>query len=187
MVIRPDGFISLDEVMGHKSIWGFKPSPTMADIFALVAGNDKKRFELQRDPSEPETWLIRAVQGHTIKQVKDEELLEPITRKAGAYSTFNFKQVVHGTYHAPLKAILGSGLCKMARNHVHMCSGLPGKKTVISGMRGNVDVVCEVDINRCVYNDIPMFISPQNRVILSPGLGPKGIVPANYLRAVFDY
>lgn len=114
-------------------------------------------------------------------------MLEAITRKSGEYSTFNLKQVVHGTYHEPLKAILGSGLCKMARNHVHMCSGLPGKNAIISGMRGNVGVVCEVDINRCVYNDVPMFISPQNRVILSPGLGKDGIIPANYLRAVFDF
>ena len=46
LTIRPDGFIMLDEVMSHKSIGGFKPTPTMADIFALVADNNKKRFEL---------------------------------------------------------------------------------------------------------------------------------------------
>lgn len=52
-------------------------------------------------------------------------------------------------------------------------------------MRSNCEVVCEVDITRCVYNDIPIYIST-NQVILSPGLGDKGIIPAHYLRAVFD-
>ena len=74
----------------------------------------------------------------------------------------------------------------MKRNSVHMASGLPDKNQVISGMRSSCQVICEVDTTRLVYNDIPLFIAPQNEVILSPGIGEKGMVPAKYLRAVFD-
>ena len=42
------------------------------DIYELVKTNDKKRLELKKE----DVWLIRAVQGHTMKAVKDEELLE---------------------------------------------------------------------------------------------------------------
>lgn len=94
---------------------------------------------------------------------------------------------MHGTYHEPLQLILKSGLCKMARNHVHMASGLPGKNDIISGMRANCEVICEVDTIRMVYNNVPLFMSPQNRVVLSPGLGEKGTIPAKFLRAVFDW
>jgi RNA:NAD 2'-phosphotransferase (TPT1/KptA family) len=44
----------------------------------VVESNNKKRFELvQKD----EQYWIRAVQGHTMQTVKDEDLLKPIDTK----------------------------------------------------------------------------------------------------------
>jgi RNA:NAD 2'-phosphotransferase (TPT1/KptA family) len=52
------------------------------------------------------------VQGHTIEQVHDEELLRPIL------DPFFYEEVVHGTYLKVVEPIMQKGLCKMARNHI---------------------------------------------------------------------
>ena len=67
--IRADGFIKLKDVLAVPWIAKFKA--TMADINAVVNDNSKKRFELISDSSTDE-FLIRAVQGHSINEVKDD-------------------------------------------------------------------------------------------------------------------
>jgi RNA:NAD 2'-phosphotransferase (TPT1/KptA family) len=52
------------------------------------------------------------VQGHTIKEVSDEHLLEEIK------DPFKYEEVVHGTYLKVVEPIMATGLNKMARNHV---------------------------------------------------------------------
>ena len=123
---------------------------------------------------------IRAVQGHTIKTVQNEELLDKIT------NPFAYNQVIHGTYMQPLPQIMQSGLNKMARNHVHMAVGLPGNG-VISGMRGSCEVVIEVNMVKAMHANppVPFWIS-QNKVVLSEGLA-DGSIPAAYFRWVLDY
>ena len=107
---------------------------------------------------------IRAVQGHTIKTVQTEELLDKIT------NPFAYNQVIHGTYLQPLPQIMQTGLNKMARNHVHMAVGLPGNG-VISGMRSSCEVVIEVNMVKAMHANppVPFWIS-QNKVVLSEGL-----------------
>jgi 2'-phosphotransferase len=101
-----------------------------------------------------DVWLIRAVQGHTIRNVLDEELLTPIT------DPFYYEEVVHGTYYNVVEPIMKTGLNKMARNHIHMAIGMPGKKGVISGMRGSCEVVVEVNIAKAMLQGkIPFYIS----------------------------
>jgi 2'-phosphotransferase len=43
--------------------------------------------------------------------------------------------IVHGTYFNAWDLIKDTGLKTMARNHVHFAIGMPGDKSVISGMR----------------------------------------------------
>ena len=94
-------------------------------VHSIVENNDKKRYEVKvKDGLE----YIRATQGHSITEVKTEELLTVIE------DPFSFVHVVHGTYKEPLPLIMKGGLNKMARNHVHMAVGF-GKNGVISGMR----------------------------------------------------
>ena len=83
---------------------------------------------------------IRAVQGHTIKTINDEELLTEIK------DPFKYEEVIHGTYLNCIEAIMKTGLNKMARNHVHMALGLPGKNGVVSGMRASCEVLVEVNL-----------------------------------------
>lgn len=122
----------------------------------MVDNNDKKRYqlELETDQFGFEQYIIRAVQGHTIKDVKEDELLKPIL------DPFQYDEVVHGTQLDVVKFLLQTGLNKMARNHVHMAIGMPGKKGVISGMRQSCKAVVEVNMVRAIKDaSIPFFIS----------------------------
>ena len=123
-----------------------KYNPTIDDAFKAVNENDKKRMEMMEEDG---IWYIRAVQGHTIESVKDDQLLEPITCEINdKENVFSFTEVVHGTYKNVLDLIMDSGLCRMARNHVHFAIGLPGKNGVISGMRSSAEVVIEVNMTQ---------------------------------------
>jgi len=67
-----------------------------------------------------------------------------------------------------------------------MAIGMPGKKGVISGMRGSCEVVVEVNIVKAMKEGkIPFSIS-ENQVILSPGIGDKGLLPPKYFRQVIN-
>ena len=180
--IRSDGYIKLDDLFQAKDIKKF--NATLDDTFKAVNTNDKKRMEMMEEDG---VWYIRAVQGHTISKIENDELLDPITcNTSDAENVFNFTEVVHGTYHNVLELIMNSGLCRMARNHVHFAVGLPGKNGVISGMRSSAEVVFEINMTQAQFEgNIPFFIS-KNRVVLSPGEGEKGIVPARFIRSVFE-
>jgi 2'-phosphotransferase len=111
--------------------------------------------------------------------VQDEDLLKPIN------DPFAFDQVVHGTMLDPMILIMNSGLSKMARNHIHMAIGLPGKNGVISGMRTSCQVVIEVNMVRAMHcSDIKFHIS-NNGVILSGG-DSNGLIPSKYFKTVKD-
>lgn len=70
-------------------------------------------MKVERDElSGEDFYYIRAVQGHTIKTISNEELLEEIK------DPFVYDEVIHGTYLNCIEAILKTGLNKMARNHI---------------------------------------------------------------------
>jgi len=50
--------------------------PTLLDIEGVVADNEKKRFELIEQRG---LFLIRAVQGHSIIAVKNDDLLKALS------------------------------------------------------------------------------------------------------------
>lgn len=112
--------------------------------------------------------------------MKTEELLTPIE------DPFKFTSILHGTYKEPLPLIMKNGLNKMARNHIHMALAM-NKDGVISGMRNSCQVVIEVNMAKAMLGayKIPFFIS-SNEVVLSPGLGSTGAIPADCFRSVVD-
>ena len=119
--IRPDGYVPVSEIlqvpnilsMNHLLI-SLELKVTVDEIRSVVDNNDKKRYQLisEVDAFGFEGLWIRAVQGHTIAAVHDEELLRPIL------DPFQFEEVVHGTYLKVAEPIMKDGLCKMARNHI---------------------------------------------------------------------
>jgi 2'-phosphotransferase len=69
-----DGYVKIDDILEKpklKKQW----KTTLDHIKVVVNSNDKKRFELKEIDG---VLMIRAVQGHSIKTVKTEDLLEPI-------------------------------------------------------------------------------------------------------------
>ena len=109
---------------------------TFPELQAIVASNDKQRFQLTPltttvsstslpppapSPSEAGQYLIRATQGHSLP-IASAALLTPILTTDPDFP----EEVVHGTFPNALKLILKSGgLSKMQRQHVHFTKALP--------------------------------------------------------------
>ena len=111
----------------------------------------------------------------TGSQVRDEALLEPITRADAV------PQAIHGTTLANWALIEHSGgLHRMSRRHIHCAPALPDHAP-ISGMRSSADVAIYIDLPRALADGVPFFRSA-NGVILTPGVAATGALPLHYLR-----
>ncbi|KAL9619287.1 MAG: hypothetical protein Q9160_006052 [Pyrenula sp. 1 TL-2023] len=144
----------------------------------------------EREDHDASHYLIRATQGHSIKDISSAAYLDPITLENASSIP---ETVVHGTFHAAWPHILGSGgLRPMTRTHIHFATGPKlddirqgvevgqkgGRKaidsavlggTVISGMRSDAQVLIYIDIRKALQNGIPFWRS-ENSVILSEGI-----------------
>lgn len=67
-----DGYVFVDEMCSKGSI-----NVPFSTIEKVVLNNDKKRFQLIK--AEDDRWKIRASQGHTIKEVNQDQLLTKIS------------------------------------------------------------------------------------------------------------
>ena len=149
-------------------------------------------------------WWIRANQGYTIKGLDPEKLLTRVSDPA------LIPVVIHGTYYDPWPQIRANGLSRMKRNHIHFARGLPnsgaaaqlaeesstggsggggssewGIGGVMSGMRSNVQLLVYVDAAIAMQSGVIFYIS-DNDVILTPGIGPEGVVPPSCFKEVVD-
>ncbi|KAF9971496.1 tRNA 2'-phosphotransferase 1 [Actinomortierella ambigua] len=169
VAIGADGFCRLDEVLAHSRFKGF----SVDDVHVVVRDSDKKRFEIvERDG----ITFIRAVQGHSIQEVKDEghEIITDATQLPIA---------VHGTTMAAWEIIATEGLSRMNRNHIHMATGLPGENGVISGMRAKSTVHIYIDTAKAIKDGIK-FQRSTNNVILSDGKNGDGVIAPEYFSVV---
>lgn len=122
--LAPGGWVSVDEFLAACKKHSFPINH--AELNEVVASNDKKRFSFDSTGT-----LIRANQGHSIEV---DLQLEPAIPPDVLY---------HGTGHGAVEAILGEGLCKMSRHHVHLSKDIGTAKTV--GARHGRPVVFAVD------------------------------------------
>ncbi|WPG98588.1 phosphotransferase KptA/Tpt1 [Acrodontium crateriforme] len=151
----------------------------------------------------PENWLIRANQGHSLK-IDSEGLLTPLTLSSPDLPT----TVVHGTTHKAWVLIQASGGLKpMGRNHVHFASGLPAnfksvldsaettnttspntdvtaRPPVISGMRQSSTILIFLDLKRALEAGLS-FGQSENGVILTEG-NAEGLVSLELCSRVED-
>merc|ERR1740121_910810 len=178
ITIRPDGFCRVSEVLACSTIRN--TGATMEDLTHATQSNEKKRFDMMQEAGE---WFIRAAQGHSMKVVKDEELLRPLTADQPDLP----RVCVHGTYQRHLSSIMQKGLLAgggmSARNHVHFAPYEPGDGRVISGMRGSCDIAIYLDLRRAIIGGIPFYLSA-NEVVLTPGI--NGVVPKDFFEGVKD-
>ncbi|KAJ4361654.1 tRNA 2'-phosphotransferase, partial [Ascochyta clinopodiicola] len=174
---------------------------TFEELRGVVKENEKQRFsmvrvgeedkstdaaadvedekESQGESQDPNDYLIRANQGHSLK-VDTEGLLTSISAAADNVP----KTVVHGTNERAWTLILkGGGLRRMTRTHIHFAAGLPKgfeplastnssvsetaatdaekepPAPVISGMRSSSTILIYIDINRALAAGIPFSVS----------------------------
>lgn len=138
--------------------------------------------------TKPSYWLIRANQGHSIK-LESEDLLAPITLDDDGASIPPV--IVHGTYFSFWPRIVESGgLRRMNRNHVHCSTGLPSSNgsssaaEVISGMRHDAELLVYIDVRRSLEDGAMKWWKSDNGVVLTEGMGEKGLVPVKYFKEV---
>ncbi|GBG29716.1 tRNA 2'-phosphotransferase 1 [Hondaea fermentalgiana] len=163
LTLREDGFVRLEDLTKLQPL----KSLELADVQEIVRTDNKQRFSLQQEADQE--WWIRANQGHSIKSVETEALLEKVDLSL-------LPQCIHGTYLRHWPAIQRQGLRRMGRNHVHFASGLPGQDGVLSGFRGSAEVLIFLDTARAHDAGLEMFRS-SNGVLLTPGLGDTGAIP----------
>ncbi|KAJ1413638.1 Phosphotransferase KptA/Tpt1 [Sesbania bispinosa] len=173
--MRSDGYVNVNDLLKlNMKTFANIPlrSHTIDDIREAVRKDNKQRFSLIEENGE---LLIRANQGHTLTTVETESLLKPIL------SAEEVPVCVHGTYRRNLESILGSGLKRMKRLHVHFSCGLPTDGEVISGMRRDVNVLIFLDVRKALEEGMKLFIS-DNKVILTEGF--DGVVPPKYFEKI---
>lgn len=132
---------------------------TRAELDAVVAGNDKQRFAVERGPDGVER--IRANQGHSIPV--DLELTPAVPPD----------RLYHGTGRAVLNSILAGGLHRGGRHHVHLSSDVDTARRV-GARRGGAVVVLTVDA-AAMARDGHVFYRSANGVWLTDA------VPVDYL------
>ena len=175
LTIDPSGWIKVDDIINLKNP---KKIFLSLDIIKDIVKNDEKgRYELSSNSS---IIYIRAVQGHSIKSVSNEEAL----KKLNINEIFNFSCVVHGTYFNNWELIKKSGLNKMNRNAIHFSIGYKNDENVKSGMRNNCNVFIEINLIYAFFNGFEFFIS-KNNVILCSGNN-EGFLPVEYFKKVSD-
>ena len=167
--IEPNGFINVDSILNLQQ--SKKLNISLQIIKDIVSNDEKGRYELINRPP----YFIRAVQGHSIKQVTNEATLTPIN------NIFNYPTVVHGTDHQAWGFIKETGLNKMARNAIHFSIGYSNESHVKSGMRKTCEIFIEINAVYAFFNEIPFYTS-LNNVVLCPGL--NGVLDVKYIKKV---
>lgn len=174
LTMSSDGYISVAQLLQHSQFRGY----TVPQLEECVETCPKQRFEL-KTTAEGEKF-VRATQGHSISAVEDLELLEQIKDASSV------PVCLHGTYAERIPSILRNGLSRMARNHIHLIACQPGEEGgVVSGMRGSADTIVTIDVAGAMAAGV-LFFRSSNGVILSPGMGDSGIIPAHFIGEVVD-
>jgi len=146
------GWVSVDSLLAALRI-------DHADLDAVVAGNDKQRFAVERGADGVER--IRASQGHSIPV---DLGLVPSPPPAWLY---------HGTSRVALDSIRATGLHRAGRHHVHLSPDVATARRVGARRAGEL-VVLTVDA-AAMARDRHAFYRSANGVWLTDA------VPARYL------
>lgn len=151
LVLDGNGWANVADVLGKSAKAG--TDFTLAELTEVVATNDKKRFSFDETKTK-----IRAAQGHSIAvDIGFEERIPPSV-------------LYHGTAEKNLDSILGKGLEKRARHHVHLSSKTDMARNV--GARYGKPVVLQIDAAQMSAQGIKFYISA-NAVWLVEEVSPE--------------
>lgn len=191
--VRSDGYVAVEDLLRCNHPRFGKYHYTLEDVKRVVENNDKKRFqlvlheELLDGVHEKRCWMIRACQGHSLKHIKSEELLTPISRE----ELKCMDRIIHGTTWTAWEVIRREGcLRRMNRNHIHFATTLPDDNSrtdnIISGIRRGREIDIYVDSAKCAESSSIQFYRSNNQVILTSGIGEEGILPLSFLSKVVE-
>ena len=163
--IRSDGYVCLEQLLLLPCLKAL--SATVGQIRDAVHQSSKQRYQIE--------WIdgaehIRAVQGHTISAVTEDDLLTLVTKDMSGLPRF----LVHATFEDKLTLIVETGgLHRMSRNHIHFFD--PYNPLV-----GRSDATMEllIDYRRAIGDGIE-FWQANNGVYLTSGL--DGMIPIKYV------
>jgi putative RNA 2'-phosphotransferase len=127
------------------------------ELDAVVAGNDKQRFAVERGADGVER--IRASQGHTIPVELGLPLADPPPL------------LYHGTTESALESIRTSGLNRGSRHHVHLSTDEDTARRV-GARRGGAVVIVVVDAG-AMARDGYLFHRSANGVWLTDEVPPE--------------
>jgi putative RNA 2'-phosphotransferase len=154
LVLEPGGWVLIDNLLAASSAAGLTIS--REELRQVVAKCDKQRFAFDETQTR-----IRANQGHSTEVDLQLEEAEPPD------------VLYHGTAERKVDSILGEGLRKMARHHVHLSSDTATALKV--GSRHGKPAILAVNAIR-MRSDGYIFFRSANGVWLVEQ------VPAEYLR-----
>ena len=158
--LRKDGYVKLDALLQALGKKAGKTPPTFTAIECMVAADSKGRFSLLVENKQP---YLRANQGHSEvvgAYLDPAAMLTPLLAPLPV--------CLHGTYKKFLPSIKKEGLLKMDREHIHMTDMVPKDRKDRRGIRGSVDVLLFINMEKALRAGIPFYRS-SNGVILSPG------------------
>jgi putative RNA 2'-phosphotransferase len=155
----PGGWVPVDDLLAALAANGRPVS--RADLDAVVAGNDKRRFAMEPGPDG--RLRIRASQGHSVEV---DLGLAPVAPPLVLY---------HGTARSSLASIRSGGLRKGRRHHVHLSGDRETARRVGARRAGEVAIL-EVDAAAMAADGYPFFRSAN-------GVWLADHVPARYLSA----
>jgi putative RNA 2'-phosphotransferase len=156
LVLANGGWVEVEDLL--KACEGKRFPISRSELMEVVAASDKQRFALDESQTR-----IRANQGHSVAVDLQLEARVP----PGV--------LYHGTGEKSVAAILGSGLQKMARHHVHLSEDVETARRV--GMRHGRSVIFGVDTVAMQAAGFSFYCS-ENGVWL------VDCVPAQYLERV---
>ncbi len=173
------GFVPVQQLLQHASM----RSTSFATLQQIVAQCPKQRFQMEKRAGSAgaDAWYIRAVQGHSMEAVHDDQLL----RRIDADNLYEFPLVIHGTYRQNLASIMAGGLSKMSRNNVHFATQIAIGDRAISGLRKSAEILIELDLPTAIADGVVPFYLSTNHVVLSPG-DDSGCVPPKYFRCIYE-
>lgn len=175
LTIQPNGFIKVFDILQHPN---YKNSYNLEILKQLVENDQKQRYTLRYN-EELGGFEIRANQGHTLKEVQDDQCLKEIL------SAEAVPLAVHGTYLRHWPAIKREGLKRMSRNHVHFATS-DSKADNISGFRSDCQLLIYLNVKKVLASGELKLYRSDNNVILCSGLTNDGSIPTKYFEKVVN-
>lgn len=172
--VQDNGFINVQSILQHPN---YKDCFNLELLQTIVGSDRKQRYTLRRIENS-EDYEIRANQGHTLKEVKEEQCLKRII------SANEAPLAVHGTYFKYWPAIKCQGLRRMSRNHVHFATSNT-RADNISGFRSDCQILIYLNVKKVLDSEELKLYRSDNNVILCSGL-PDGSIPTIYFEKVVE-